>query len=93
METVDNTAEKREPAHVGSPTSIIVNFNPVTMPAHHATGLEIKKTAIAQRVNIKADFKLFRDKGNGRRDPIGDDESVPLHDGEKFEAVDGDDNS
>ena len=92
METVENV-EKREPAHAASPTSIVVNFNPVTMPTRRATGLEIKQAAIAQGVNIKADFLLFRDEGNGRRDPVRDDVPVALHDGEKFEAVDGDDNS
>jgi hypothetical protein len=91
MENVD-IAEKR-PEHVAIPTSITVNFKPVTMPTHRATGLEIKQNAIAQGVNIKVDFKLFRDKGSGRRDPVGDNERIPLHDGEKFEAVDGDDNS
>ena len=73
--------------------TITVNFKPVTMPAGHATGLEIKRTAIAQGVNIQPDFVLFRDKGHGRRDPIRDDEKVALHPGDKFEAVPGDDNS
>jgi hypothetical protein len=73
--------------------TITVNFKPVRMPTHHATGLEIKQTAIAQGVNIQPDFVLFRDKGHGRRDPIRDDEKVELHSGEKFEAVPGDDNS
>lgn len=73
--------------------AITVNFKPVTMPDRHATGLEIKQTAIAQGVNIQPDFVLFRDKGHGRRDPIRDDEKVELHRGDKFEAVPGDDNS
>jgi hypothetical protein len=72
---------------------ISVNFKPVTMPDRHATGIEIKKTAIAQGVNIQLDFVLFRDKGHGWRDPIRDDEKVELHRGDKFEAVPGDDNS
>lgn len=72
---------------------IAVNFKPVTMPTRLTTGLGIKQAAIAQHVNIRADFKLFRDKGNGRREPIEDAEPVTLHEGEKFEAVDGDDNS
>ena len=92
MNTNENTVEKEEAAKKTS-VAIFVNFNPVTMPEKHATGLEIKQTAIAQGVNIKVDFVLFRDKGNGRRDPVRDDEKVSLHEGEKFEAVDGDDNS
>lgn len=73
--------------------TITVNFKPVMMPSRHATGLEIKQTAIKQGVNIKVDFVLFRDQGHGRRDPIRDEEKVELHRGEKFEAVPGDDNS
>lgn len=83
------TSEERHVEQV----AITVNFKPVTMPDRHATGLEIKQTAIAQGVNIQPDFVLFRDKGHGRRDPIRDDEKVALHSGEKFEAVPGDDNS
>lgn len=74
-------------------TIITVNFKSVTMPERHATGIEIKQAAIAQGVNIQPDFVLFRDKGHGRRDPIRDDEKIELHEGEKFEAVPGDDNS
>lgn len=73
--------------------TITVNFKPVTMPERHATGVEIKQAAIAQGVNIQLDFILFRDKGQGRRDPIRDDERIELHRGERFEAVPGDDNS
>ena len=72
---------------------ITVNFNPVAIPTRHSTGLGIKEAAISQRVNIRADFQLFRDKGNGRREPVADSETGELHEGEKFEAVDGDDNS
>jgi hypothetical protein len=72
---------------------IVVNFKPVVMPSQHATGLEVKHTAIAQGVNIQPDFVLFRDKGHGHRDPVRDDEKIELHRGEKFEAVPGDDNS
>lgn len=93
METLDKDVEQGGPGHAASPTSILVNFNPVTMPMRHGTGLEIKQNAIAQGVNIKVEFVLFRDKGHGRRDPIRDDERIELHEGEKFESVDGDDNS
>lgn len=89
-EHADDNGKKNPGDH---PVGIVVNFNPVTMPTRQATGLAIKQAAITQGVNIKVDFKLYRDKGSGRRDPIRDDETVPLHEGEKFEAVDGDDNS
>ena len=92
MKTTENIVEKDEAAQKTA-VAIVVNFNPVNMPGKHSTGLEIKQTAIAQGVNIKIDFVLFRDKGNGRREPVRDDEKVTLHEGEKFEAVDGDDNS
>lgn len=73
--------------------TVSVNFKPVTFKEKEATGLQIKQTAIAQGVNIQADFVLFLDKGHGRRDAVRDNESVHLHPNQKFEAVPGDDNS
>jgi Multiubiquitin len=89
-DTVEIRIDADGHAHV---VDITVNFKPVVMPAHRATGLQIKQTAIAQGVAIQLDFVLFRDRGNGRRDPVRDSETIELTRGERFEAVPGDDNS
>lgn len=73
--------------------TVTVNNNPVTFQDHKATGLEIKQTAIQQGVAIQVSFNLFRIKGNGQLDPIGDNEVVTLHPNEKFRATTADDNS
>lgn len=66
-----------------------VNNRPVAFHTKEATGLEIKKTAIAEGVAIQADFCLFLVK-DGRQEPIKDDQNVRLHRGEDFDAVDPD---
>lgn len=93
MSTQVNQAETKDSGRQTRAVEITVNFKPVVMPDKHTTGLEIKKVAIEQGVNIKLEFVLFREKGHGRRDPVRDDEKVELHRGDKFEAVPGDDNS
>jgi len=72
---------------------IEVNFRPVVMPTRETTGIEIKRTAIAQEVPIQIDFVLFQDFGKGRRELLRDDQVVELEPHNKFEAVPGDDNS
>jgi hypothetical protein len=93
MTTVHNHAIRGEEHHRTLAVHVTVNFKPVHLPETHATGLEIKKAAISQGVGIHLDFVLFRDKGHGRRDPVRDHEKIEVHEGEKFEAVPGDDNS
>lgn len=93
MSATDSTDLRAEEPHHPQTVDITVNFKPVIMPTHRATGLQIKQTAIAQGVAIQPDFVLFRDHGHGRRDRIRDDETVELTRGERFEAVPGDDNS
>jgi hypothetical protein len=72
---------------------ITVNERPVAMHQHEANGLQIKEAAIAQGVNIKADFVLSEELGERRSRVIGDNQTIPLHDGQKFIAVAPDDNS
>jgi hypothetical protein len=72
---------------------ITVNEKPVEMHQHEANGLQIKEAAIAQSVNIKADFVLSEELGERRTRVIGDNQTIPLHDGQKFIAVAPDDNS
>jgi hypothetical protein len=72
---------------------ITVNEQPVTMHQREANGLQIKEAAIAQSVNIKTDFVLSEELGERRSRVIGDNQTIELHDGQKFIAVAPDDNS
>lgn len=72
---------------------ITVNEKPVEMHQREANGLQIKEAAIAQSVNIKIDFVLSEELGERRSRVIGDNQTIELHDGQKFIAVAPDDNS
>ena len=72
---------------------IIVNKKPVVMDDKSVTGLQIKEAALAQGVAIELDFQLARLVGGDQRKIIGDNDRVELHEGEKFAATAGDDNS
>jgi hypothetical protein len=78
---------------VASVTSILVNKKVVKVNGHHANGLEIKQAAIAEGVNIKLDFNLFKIKEDGSLSPVQDQQKVRLHNGEKFSATAPDDSS
>jgi hypothetical protein len=87
---------KAGPVFITKKTSITVkvNNNPVKFVKRHVTGLEIKQTAIAQKVDIKEDFALYKVKPGGELGPvIKDGEKVKLHECEEFRAVTPDDNS
>ncbi len=73
--------------------TVTVNTNPVVFVQAKVTGLEIKKTAIQQGVDIKEDFVLFEVKSNSSLDQIGDNDSLTLEDGQIFRATAPDDNS
>ncbi len=72
--------------------SILVNDKSVTLTEKHTTGLGIKQAAVDQSVAIQIDFNLFRIDGN-KQHPVGDNDKVTVHEGERFRAVAGDDNS
>ena len=73
--------------------TVTVNNKPVTFTEHHATGAEIKATAIAQGVQIRQDFTLFLIKEHGNIKMIRDDEQVSLKDEDEFSAIAPDDAS
>lgn len=73
--------------------TVTVNEKPVTFEQRHATGMQIKETAIHQGINIQRDFVLYRVKGPGHLEPIGDNEEVSLHPQDRFRATAPDDNS
>ncbi len=80
--------------HEAKTTTIIVNEKyKVTIQGHKATGMEIKEAAIAQGAPIQKDFNLFSVNPGDHLKQIRDDESVTLHEGERFRAVTTDDNS
>ncbi len=72
---------------------VAVNDKPVVVEGAKQTGASIKKTAIEQGVDIKQDFVLSIELGGGKTQLVGDEEHVEVHDGERFLAIDDDDNS
>jgi cell division protein ZapA (FtsZ GTPase activity inhibitor) len=72
---------------------ITVNGNRVRIAGPKATGLQIKKAAIDQSVNIKVDFVLSLEIGERKTKVIGDDDEITVHLHAKFVAVAPDDNS
>lgn len=72
---------------------IEVNTKRVVVIGKHQTGLSIKEAAIRQDVKIKIDFVLSVEKGDGKTSVVGDNDPIEVHPGEKFIAVDNDDNS
>jgi hypothetical protein len=86
--SVQAIGERERPPGV----SIRVNRQPVQMPAHEATGLQVKQTAIDQGVKIQLDFTLSG-RVHGKPEVIGDNQTVELRHNEEFSAVTPDDNS
>lgn len=76
--------------------TVTVNNRPVKLTDERgrseATGAEIKAAAIAQGISIQDDFALFRVHGH-ELDPVGDGQSIHVHEADKFRAVAPDDNS
>ena len=72
---------------------ITVNDKPVVLEGTKQTGASVKKAAIEQEVNIKEDFVLSIELGGGRTKLVGDDEEIVVEDGERFLAIENDDNS
>ena len=72
---------------------ITVNDKPVVLIGVKQTGASIKKSAIDDGVNIKEDFVLSIEFGDGKTKLVGDDEYIEVHDGQRFLAIENDDNS
>ena len=72
---------------------ITVNDKPVVLEDTKQTGADIKKAAIEQDVNIKDDFVLSIELGGGKTRLIGDDKEIEVKNGERFLAIENDDNS
>lgn len=92
----DHTGGGRgRPEHPDKLVTIEVNTKPVKIAGPTVTGLQIKEAAIAQGVDIKLDFVLSHEVGEGGRRTVivGNDDVVTIHRGSKFHAVPPDDNS
>ena len=72
---------------------VTVNDKPVVLVGIKQTGASIKKAAIDDHVNIKEDFVLSIELGDGKTKLVGDDEYIEVHDGQRFLAIENDDNS
>lgn len=89
-DTLNNTAtESGKPSGV----TVTVNRSAVSLTERKVTGLQLKEAAIAQGAELQLDFQLWRIDGTGRRHQVGDDETIEVHDGERFAANAPDDNS
>lgn len=73
--------------------NVTVNDKPVVLVGAKQTGASVKKAAIEQGVNIKEDFVLSIELGGGKTQLVGDDEEIEIYDGERFLAIENDDNS
>ena len=88
-------ASEQEVTRVGDDgkVDVTVNDKPVVLEGVTQTGASVKKAAIEQDVNIKEDFVLSIELGGGKTKLVGDDEKIEVHDGERFLAIENDDNS
>ena len=72
---------------------IALNEKPVVLDGPKQTGASIKKAATEQGVNIKEDFVLSIELGGGKTRLVGDNEFIEVKPGERFLAIENDDNS
>ena len=72
---------------------VTVNDKPVVLEGAKQTGASVKKAAIEQDVNIKQSFVLSIELGGGKTQLVGNDEEIEVRDGERFLAIENDDNS
>ncbi|MEI9899959.1 MAG: multiubiquitin domain-containing protein [Hyphomicrobium sp.] len=79
--------------HGSQRIGIFVNDHAVYVTDERQTGASIKQAAIAQKVQIGADFILSIERGGGKTDLVGDDEAIKVHKGDRFLAIQNDDNS
>ena len=72
---------------------VSVNDKPVVLEGAEQTGERVKKAAVEQNVSIKEDFVLSIELGGGKTVLVGDDEAIVVGAGERFLAIENDDNS
>lgn len=72
---------------------ITVNEKLVILDESKQTGQSIKEAAIKQGVDIKEDFLLSMELGGGRTRLVGDEDFIEVSPGDRFVAIENDDNS
>ena len=72
---------------------ISVNDKPVVLKGLRQTGASVKRAAIAEGVRIGEDFVLSIELGGGKTNLVGDDDEIVVRAGERFLAIENDDNS
>ena len=72
---------------------VSVNDKPVVLKGLRQTGATVKRSAIAQGVRVAEDFVLSIELGGGKTKLVGDDEEIVVLAGERFLAIENDDNS
>ena len=65
---------------------VTLNDKPVVLDGSKQTGESIKKAAIDQGVNIKQDFVLSIELGDGKTDLVGDHQFIEVHPNDRFLA-------
>ncbi len=95
VSAVTNEDKGQEVTNMGDDGKIDVTVNdkPVVLEGRKQTGATVKKAAIEQDVNIKEDFVLSIELGGGKTKLVGDEEEIEVRDGERFLAIENDDNS
>ena len=80
-------------AEKNSKVEVTVNDKPVVLEGVMQTGASVKQAAIEQGVRIAPDFVLSIELGGGKTELVGDDEEIVVRAGERFLAIENDDNS
>lgn len=76
------------------PLEVKINRQPILFVHRQVTGLEMKETAIKQKLKIEVSFVLYVLKADGGLGPvIRDDEKIELHECAEFSCVAPDDKS
>lgn len=70
-----------------------VNDKPVVLRGVRQTGASIKQAAIKEGVRIGEDFVLSIELGGGKTKLVGDADEIVVRAGERFLAIENDDNS
>ncbi len=87
------SAQNLADEHHRSSVEIKVNRKRVSVPSREVTGFQIKEAAIAEGLQIELSFQLSEELEHHQTRIIGNDQVVRVHEGSKFLAVHGDDNS
>ena len=72
---------------------VSVNDKPAVLEGARQTGASVKQAAIEQGVRIAEDFVLSIELGGGKTKLVGDDDEIVVRAGERFLAIENDDNS